>query len=135
MLTVARSQPHETAHAGASVSQQTLAGLRSEQTRLLFVSALLGFGFIGAKLLGANSLSVTILLLISLGFFALTIGASLLVFHCEILGLKRTLEGRAAGLAVRAGGISEVVAQVGFALALLLVVATIIVHLSLGGIA
>ncbi len=115
------------------LEQQALAGLRNEQSRLLFVSALLGFGFIAAKLLGANSVSITILLLISLGFFAVTLGASLLVFHCEILSLKRTLDGRAPGLAARVAGVAEIVAQAGFVLALLLVVATVIVHLSLGG--
>ena len=131
MLSVVRSADENPA---VKPDQQVLAGLRNEHTRLLFVSSLLGFGFIAVRLLGANGLSLMILLLVGLGFFAVTIGACLLAFHCEILALRRRLDGRAAGLAAPTAGVAETVAQLGFACGLLVVIAGVIVHLSLGGI-
>ncbi len=120
-------------HRGAM--QQTLARRRDSRNACVFLSAVAGVGFVAAKLLAANSLPVTILLLITLAFFVLGVGAMLVAFQCQISTLQRTLAERPPGMTQRVLEWAEWIGSIGFVLAVLVLIAAIIVHLSLGGIA
>lgn len=115
--------------------QQSLNRLRIEQNRSLFISSVAGVGFTAAMLLGSNSITVMVLLLISLSFFTLPVFALLLASEREIAGLKKLMRGHSGGGAAQVAAYAESTAQAAFALGILLLIAATIVHLSVGGVA
>ncbi|MGH6630244.1 MAG: hypothetical protein ACRETN_01360 [Nevskiales bacterium] len=114
---------------------QTCSGLRHDRNRYLFLAAVAGLGFTAAKLLGTTQLATAILLIVSLAFFVVTLGAVLLTLQCQIISLQKNLAGQSAGMSKRVAEWAEHVSSAAFIVAVLVLVAAVIVHLPLGGIA
>ncbi len=109
-----------------------LIAARNEQNRNLFLASIGGIGFDAVILFGRANLVITILLLISLAFFTLAAGAALAAFHDNEADLYKHLSDVTAE--VPAHKLTGRIRITAFILAVMLMGAAIVVHLSMGGI-
>lgn len=118
----------------SNILLQAFIDARNEKDRTLFLSSVGGIGFNAAMLFGQHGAILATLLMISLVLFSLSAGAVLLAFHHNANYLSKLINDENASTNDSCLTWIDRVVSISFVFAVLSVGASIVVHLSTGGI-